>query len=66
MALEKVEGSLEKVAMGNHEKEKERISKVFSWLARFLKSKLLCSLERNVRLFGLNGKHSADCLLFSL
>jgi hypothetical protein len=28
MALEKVEGSLEKVAMGIHEREKEKINKV--------------------------------------
>jgi len=28
MALEKAEGSLEKVAMGNHEREKEGINKV--------------------------------------
>jgi hypothetical protein len=66
MALEKVEDSLEKVAMGNHEREKERINKVVTLLARFLKSNLLYSLERDVRLFRLNGKHSADCLLFSL
>lgn len=34
MALEKAEGSLEKIAMGNHEREKEGINKVSAqfWL----------------------------------
>jgi hypothetical protein len=32
MALEKAEGSLEKVAMGIHEREKEKINEVVSWL----------------------------------
>jgi hypothetical protein len=32
MALEKAEDSLEKVAMGSHEREKEGINEVVSWL----------------------------------
>jgi hypothetical protein len=32
MVLEKGEGSLEKVAVGIHEREKEKINEVVSWL----------------------------------
>lgn len=35
MVLEEGEGSLEKVAVGVHEREKEKINEVVSWLLPF-------------------------------